>query len=810
MTAAAAGGCGLADLLPMRRAAYVVSTVAFAFALWAAQGLTRLSALPADLSRNGVAYPALLGSITVGSPAELQFLIQSRPSGSVVEVRSGDSVLRGRLVPQLSRLHFFLVLFEGIVFFAVNLIVFCPRLDRGPVRDFYWCTLLYGVAVLLGGVYLPRGAGIAALLPSLVWLACIAALPVLFLHMSLTFPRRGLFLDSRPWVMWLLSGAAAALVAWQVVALQRYFIAPGPGAWRAAHFARSLAGFFLVVSVGVGCLILYRRGRRLELTREREQTTWLLWGFTVGVTPYVFLRTLPNLAGLPSPLPPEMDRILELAIPLAFTLAVVRYRFLDIDIIIRRSLIYGILAAVLAGIYLVVGVLAGNRLVLLFPRWAELIRIVAIAIPIILFQPTRRWIGRWVDRTFFKIQYDFSRALGSLTERIHAAASQQEIAQICLHFLERMLPLRGAAVMTVTRDAPLVVGGMGEAQSVAAFRALERGFPASTRVVAAPNTTSRPDLESADFPGELEHAGVRIAAPLVANDRYLGAILVGEKATERRFIEEDLELIESVRAKAVAALERVALVQTAALEAMEREKIQALERMRTDLFDRVAHDLRTPLTSVQYLVRNILDGIGGPPPPPEHIPNLNAIDAATIQLRRLVDNLLDLRRLEQAAAPVALGPVALAREAEDALGALRPIAATRNLRIEVRAEPGLGPVRGDAAKIHEIVANLVENAARFSPHGATLEICLRRAGAGRQALIVRDHGPGIMETEREAIFERFRQGRPSPYSSKGGFGLGLFVVRSYLEIMGGSVAAENHPDGGAQFICTFPEWGELA
>jgi signal transduction histidine kinase len=789
----------------MRRAAYVVSAIGFAFALWAAQALPRLSALPEDFPRHRIAYPARLGSVTVGSPGELRFLTETRPTGSLVEVRSGDSILRGRLVRQLSRFHFIVVLLEGIIFFLVNLIVFCPRVDRGPVRDFYWCTLLYGVAVLAGGVYFPRGPGVAAVIPSLAWLACIAALPVLFLHMTLTFPRRSDILDSRPWIMPALSVAAILLAAWRALALRGYIADPGPEAWAAAQLPRSLLGVFLVVVVGAGCLVLYRRGRRLELEREREQTTWLLWGFTVGVTPYVFLRTLPNLVGLHSPLPPELDRIFELAIPLAFTLAVVRYRFLDIDIIIRRSLIYGILAGVLAGIYLVVGVVVGDRIQASLPRYAELIRVGSIAIPIILFRPTRQWIGQWVDRTFFKIQYDFTRALVPLREQVRAAASQREIAQLCLLFLERMLLLRSGAVVALTLDGPIVEGELGNERSITAFRALETGFPASTRVIAAPNATSRPDLETPDLPEALGGAGIRLAVPLAAKDRWLGAILIGDKSTERRFVEEDLDLIERVRAEAVGALERVELVQAAAREAMEREKIQALERARTDLFNRVAHDLRTPLTSVQYTVRNILDGIGGPAPR-EHIDNLNAIDAATVQLRRLVDNLLDLSRLEQASIPTALAPVDLVREVERALIPLGPIAAARRLRFERCADPDLKPVRGDAAKLHEVVANLVENAARFSPEGGTVEIAVRREAPGRQSLVVRDHGPGIAEEEQEAIFERFRQGRPSPHSSQGGFGLGLFVVRSYLELMGGSVRAENHPEGGAVFTCTLGEW----
>ncbi len=792
---------------PTRYVYYLIMVVALALSLGSIHGLTRLSRLPADFPSSRIAYPARLGDVTVGSAAELHFLTQSRPIGSEIEVRSANGTFRARLVPQLSRLHHLLILVESLIFIVVNLVVFCPRVDRGPVRDFYWCTLLYGVAVALNGIYLPQSPSWPDVMHPLIWIACLAALPVFFLHMSLSFPRRDRFLDRYPAAIPMLSGIALALFAWQAIAFLRYFAAPGEPAWNAVIPPRLLAETFLVVAVAAGCLILYRRGRSLQLTREREQTKWLLWGFTIGVSPYVFLRTLPKLAGVASPIPPELDRLFELAIPMAFTLAVVRYRFLDIDIIIRRSLIYGTLAGVLAGIYALVWVLAGERLVLRFPHFAGTIQALAFALPVALFNPTRRWIGRWVDRTFFKIQYNFDLALVTLEKRIRVSTSQEEIAEVCVDFLERQLLLRNAAVVARRGGTLVTAGDLGNEVAKNALQLLETAFPRTESIIAAPNTTSRPEIERSDFPGPLFQAGVRVALPLVSRGRTLGMILVGDKATERRLIDDDLRLLERVRAEAIAMLERVELVQLAAEAALERERVQALDRMKTDFFSRVAHDLRTPLTSIQYTVDNLLDGVRGAPPP-EYVPHLRAVRAASNQLGRLVSNLLDLSRLDQPEVPLRLGAVSIAPVVRDALATLDPIGAARGIRLEFREEGGVGPVRGDRDRVYEIVANLVENATRYSPDGSTVEIALHRGTGGGQSLEVRDHGPGIGGGEHDRIFDRFHQGSPSPYSRQRGFGLGLYVARSYAELMGGSVTASNHPDGGARFVCTLPEWRE--
>jgi signal transduction histidine kinase len=125
---------------------------------------------------------------------------------------------------------------------------------------------------------------------------------------------------------------------------------------------------------------------------------------------------------------------------------------------------------------------------------------------------------------------------------------------------------------------------------------------------------------------------------------------------------------------------------------------------------------------------------------------------------------------------------------------------------DVEADADLDCATGNRSKMFEVVDNLLNNAVRFSPPGQVVEITLAREGPGRQCLTVRDHGPGISETVPERVFEAYHQGQPSPYSSQNGFGLGLHVVKTNLELMGGSVSVRNHSTGGALFVCSLADW----
>jgi signal transduction histidine kinase len=217
------------------------------------------------------------------------------------------------------------------------------------------------------------------------------------------------------------------------------------------------------------------------------------------------------------------------------------------------------------------------------------------------------------------------------------------------------------------------------------------------------------------------------------------------------------------------------------------------------------------VTSIDWSARNLLDGIAGPLRE-EQTAYLQAILTSAIHLGQLVTNLLEVSRLEEGDAAIELGPVCLASVTDEAVVGLVPIAAAKDVRFVRRIDRRLAPVLGNHERLVQVLVNLLENAIRYSPSGSPVEITLEHFGSHSQKLTVRDPGPGIRPGEEEAIFERFRQGEPSPHAQPQGFGLGLYVVKAHVEAFSGSVCAANHPQGGAEFVVLLREWpqGEVA
>ena len=228
-----------------------------------------------------------------------------------------------------------------------------------------------------------------------------------------------------------------------------------------------------------------------------------------------------------------------------------------------------------------------------------------------------------------------------------------------------------------------------------------------------------------------------------------------------------------------------------AFNAMSTE-LETTDRVRRELVANVAHELRTPLAGLQAALENDLDGIK---PLDAH-----ALHAQVQRLGRLVEQLLDLSRLEADGVPLHVvdidAEVLLRRVREEAL-----LAAPDHAQIEVSVPAGGLRIRGDADRIHQVLANLTENALRHAAVHGEVVLAARSLGSAVE-LSVTDDGPGIPVAERERVFERFH--RLDAARSTGGAGLGLAIARWIVDLHGGKIRAESAGARGCRMVVELP------
>ena len=224
------------------------------------------------------------------------------------------------------------------------------------------------------------------------------------------------------------------------------------------------------------------------------------------------------------------------------------------------------------------------------------------------------------------------------------------------------------------------------------------------------------------------------------------------------------------------------------------------DQVRRDFVANVSHELRTPLTAIRGYVEALIDA----PPEPERAREfLEIIARHAMRMERLVRDLLRLARLDagqETLERVACSVVSLVSGVEREMESLLEV---RGQRIDTDIAQDATHVAGDAAKLHDVLRNLIENASNYSPEGATIEVAARRTD-GLIAITLADRGPGVPEADLPRIFERFYRVDRSRTRDPGGTGLGLSIVRHLVELHGGRVSAANRPGGGAVFTVRLP------
>lgn len=235
----------------------------------------------------------------------------------------------------------------------------------------------------------------------------------------------------------------------------------------------------------------------------------------------------------------------------------------------------------------------------------------------------------------------------------------------------------------------------------------------------------------------------------------------------------------------------------------QAEKLKSLDELKTKFFTNITHEIRTPLTLVIGPVNQLIHKENRP----ETLSELKGIRRNARNLLELINQLLDISKLENSQMKLEWVRGDLAAFSEELVAQFRSVASQKGLQLKFYSAPEPWEVFFDADKWHKILQNLVSNAVKFTPAGGSVEVELtREAEEGQKGIFlrVRDTGPGIPAAEQEKIFDRFYQADGSMTRSHGGTGIGLSLVRELVELQGGSISVESQPGQGTCFQVFLP------
>lgn len=344
----------------------------------------------------------------------------------------------------------------------------------------------------------------------------------------------------------------------------------------------------------------------------------------------------------------------------------------------------------------------------------------------------------------------------------------------------------------------------------------------------------RAPVYSSDVPADprCQHPAIRrlafrscLFAPMVVKDKLIGGLFLVWWEKSHTCTPEQLRLMDGVARQAAMAIDnasvyheieelnvsledkiatrtRELLDMNEALEASHR-RLQELDRAKSDFLLNVSHELRTPLTAIKGSVDNMLDEITGPLSEPQRR-YLRRVKTNADQLVRLINDLLDLARIEEGQVQVTPTFFSSSGLAGELLDTLRPMATDKGLRLRLAETEDPLVVHADRDKVAQVLMNLIGNAIKFTPSGGTVTVELHEDGTPFVRVQIIDTGEGIPAEELPHIFDKFYQVQLGIRAKAKGTGLGLSIAKSLVELQGGCIWVTSEVGRGSTLTFTLP------
>jgi two-component system NtrC family sensor kinase len=484
-------------------------------------------------------------------------------------------------IPSGARGLYYALAAVGMFTLLVGASVRLRRPEHQATLHFFWLTVAF-----FGVMAFSFAGKLDALDWTFYWgdLTAQLLLPPLFVHFALVFPDRPdawVRSDAGRRFMPLLYLPALVLGAVSVVAVMNG-ATHGAMLTRLTNAVQSAQLLYLAICLVAGLAIMVRALRHVRSVTARRQLRWIVWGSAIGSVPFAFGYALPFALGLPPLRGFEYTALLLGLVPLAFASAIVRYRLMDVEVIIKRALVYAAALTAIAAIYGVLLWIAERLFLTDSEQRNPLIALLATLVVVLLSRPVKNAIQAGLDRAYYRDRYDYRRALVGFARDLNSDLDLQRLSErLVARVMETLVIDRIALMLAPVTAGPEVAVGfvtIAHAGFADAVPPLRGSSEVAMRLIAG-HTLSLDDnlpLRRIDM-REVEYwreAGIHYFVPCVSKEGTIAVMALGRKASMEPLSSEDMSLLSAVAAQAAIALENGRLYRQL------RTKADELERMR--------------------------------------------------------------------------------------------------------------------------------------------------------------------------------------------------------------------------------------
>lgn len=648
----------------------------------------------------------------------------------------------------------------------------------------------------------------------------------LLLHFSFIFPDNQVHFKTIHYLLLYLPAAAIIALSPTKFNIESVVIHDWGVEYVPGHLYTFLIVFVLIFAGG--SIFNFVKNYRAAFGLKKQQFRYLLFGSIGMILIGLFTQVIFPILGY-SRLA-ALGPLTALIFIVSVSYSIVAHRLLDIQVIIRRSLIYSILLTSLIGFYSLL-VFGFNRLFLpgetkSFPRLTDLIAIVVVAFSV---DPLKRFIEKVTDKVFFKATYNFEDKLNQISENLVSVINLSELVQDIKKTVSETVKVSKISIyikdnnhynpipsandfpsdLTQTLDKKLMVGEyLREYLEIIVIEDIKQSL-AEGKII-SPTLVSIVDFFAKN--------GVQVVVPLLVKNELRGLILLGEKKAQDSYSVNDVKFLEILSHQAALALENAKLyeeqrlynihlkeeVQKATAELrIANEKLQELDKLKDEFISVTSHDLRTPLTAIKSYLWLAMHGKAGQINDKMKF-YLDRSYQSSERMLALIADLLDVSRIERGKIELHLEPADLGKVMEMILDELRSKAMEKRIALKLALpKKPLPEVMLDQERFPEILTNLVGNSLKFTPDKGKVTVTAREV-SGKIEISVIDSGVGIHPEDMPKLFSKF--GRlDSSYqavATTGGTGLGLYITKNLVELHGGKISVLSKVGQGTTFTFT--------
>lgn len=628
-----------------------------------------------------------------------------------------------------------------------------------------------------------------------------ALTPALFVHFTLIFPRD----NTEKWrnilkINYLIAITFAAVNTYTFINALSVFTDESINNYL---FVFNLLRIYLIICVIISISFFISAFIKENGKAEKQQLKWLLFGFIIGPLSFVILWVLPILFFGKAFIPEEIVMILICAIPITFAIAIIKHHLLDIDEVLNRSLVYGIVILILIVLYsAAIGLCVSSFHI--FDQ--SVISAVAAILLALIFQPVKTKVQKFVDKKFFRVQYNFRNELNRFIAHIKNYNDVKSLGEYLIREINTLIPVEKIAFSELdNQSGKLLITAQNNFDQIAnkslriKTETLERKW---FQVAAVKNKVEGNANISTLFQNTLVRWNINLVVPIKSvSDELYGFIILGNKKSGFKFSTEDVDLLKDIGINVGATIERIKLQEQLIREQLEAERLEELNNQKSMFVSTVSHDLKTPLTSIKIFAEMLLQNEKSLSDRSKN--HLEIIEGETDRLTRLINNVLDFSKIERGIKDYSFREIYLNQIIKNVIERMQYTLKMKGFVLKTNLNDFTDLINGDADAIIEAVENIISNAIRFSSDQKEITITTYFQN-GFAYVEITDKGIGISQTDFENIFNPFFRSEDAKLKKIEGTGLGLPIVKHIMDEHKGKIEFKSKLGFGSTFVLCFP------